>query len=51
MRELRDNVEGIERIFVDSPFGYKVPLRQLAKIVRVPGPAKIASENTLLYGD
>ena len=49
MRELRDNVEGIERIFVDSPFGYKVPLRQLAKIVRVLGPAKIASENTLLY--
>ena len=36
-------------IFVDSPFGYKVPLGQLARIVRVPGPAKIASENTLLY--
>ncbi|MFB0521563.1 MAG: efflux RND transporter permease subunit, partial [Desulfatiglandales bacterium] len=49
MRELRDNVEAIKRIFVDSPFGYKVPLSQLAKIVRVPGPAKIASENTLLY--
>jgi len=49
MRELRDNVEAIKRIFVDSPFGYKVPLSQLAKIFRVPGPAKIASENTLLY--
>ncbi|UCF73827.1 MAG: efflux RND transporter permease subunit [Deltaproteobacteria bacterium] len=49
MRELRDNVEAIKRIFVDSPFGYKVPLSQLAQIVRVPGPAKIASENTLLY--
>jgi Cu(I)/Ag(I) efflux system membrane protein CusA/SilA len=49
MRELRDTVEAIERIFVDSPFGYKVPLGQLAQIVRVPGPAKIASENTLLY--
>jgi len=49
MRELRDNVDAIKRIFVDSPFGYKVPLGQLAKIVRVPGPAKIASENTLLY--
>jgi len=49
MRELRDNVEAIKRIFVDSPFGYKVPLGQVAQIVRVPGPAKIASENTLLY--
>jgi len=46
---LRDNVEAIKRIFVDSPFGYKVPLGQVAQIVRVPGPAKIASENTLLY--
>ncbi len=49
MRELRDNVEAIKRIFVDSPFGYKIPLSQLAHIIRVPGPAKIASENTLLY--
>jgi Cu(I)/Ag(I) efflux system membrane protein CusA/SilA len=49
MRELRDSVEAIERIFVDSPFGYKVPLGQLARIERVLGPAKIASEDTLLY--
>jgi len=49
MRELRDNVEAIKRMMVDSPFGYKVPLSQLARIIRVPGPAKVASEDTLLY--
>jgi len=49
LRELRDNVEAIKRAMVDSPFGYKVPLNQLATIVRVEGPAKIASEDTLLY--
>jgi Cu(I)/Ag(I) efflux system membrane protein CusA/SilA len=49
MRELRDNVEAIKRIMVDSPFGYKVPLGQLTRIIRVPGPAKVASEDTLLY--
>lgn len=49
MRELRDSIEAIQKAMVDSPMGYKVPLNQLANIVRVPGPAKIASENTLLY--
>jgi Cu(I)/Ag(I) efflux system membrane protein CusA/SilA len=49
MRELRDNVEAIKRTMVDSPLGYKVPLQQLARIVRTHGPAKISSENTLLY--
>jgi len=49
MRELRDNVEAIKRVLVDSPLGYKVPISQLARVIRVPGPAKIASEDTLLY--
>ena len=49
MRELRDNVEAIKRVMVDSPFGYKVPLHQLTEIVRSLGPAKIASEDTLLF--
>jgi Cu(I)/Ag(I) efflux system membrane protein CusA/SilA len=49
MRELRDNVEAIKRVLVDSPLGYKVPISQLARIIRVPGPAKVASEDTLLY--
>lgn len=49
MRELRDSVEATKRVMVASPFGYQVPLSQLARIIRVPGPAKIASEDTLLY--
>lgn len=49
MREMRDNFEAIRRVLVDSPFGYKVPLTQLAQITRVLGPAKIASEDTLLF--
>ncbi|MBW2058077.1 MAG: efflux RND transporter permease subunit [Deltaproteobacteria bacterium] len=49
MRELRDSVEATKRVMVPSPFGYQVPLGQLARITRVPGPAKIASEDTLLY--
>jgi Cu(I)/Ag(I) efflux system membrane protein CusA/SilA len=49
MRELRDSVEAIERVMVDSPMGYKVPLHQLSRIVRTSGPAKIASEDTLLF--
>jgi len=49
MRELRDSVEATKRVMVASPLGYQVPLSQLARIVRVPGPAKIASEDTLLY--
>ncbi len=48
-REFRDSIETIQKAMVDSPMGYKVPLNQLAHIVRVLGPAKIASENTLLY--
>ncbi|NIO04221.1 MAG: CusA/CzcA family heavy metal efflux RND transporter, partial [Proteobacteria bacterium] len=49
MRELRDNVEATKRVMMASPLGYQVPLSQLARIVRVSGPAKIASEDTLLY--
>jgi Cu(I)/Ag(I) efflux system membrane protein CusA/SilA len=48
-RELRDSVVAVQRAMVDSPLGYKVPLHQLARIERVQGPAKIASEDTLLY--
>jgi Cu(I)/Ag(I) efflux system membrane protein CusA/SilA len=48
-RELRDSAEAIKRVMVASPFGYQVPMSQLARIERVYGPAKIASEDTLLY--
>jgi Cu(I)/Ag(I) efflux system membrane protein CusA/SilA len=49
MRELRDNVEGLRRTLVSTPGGQQVPLEQVVNIVRRPGPAKIASENTILF--
>ena len=49
MRELRDNIEALKRVLVPSPKGLHIPLEQLVKIERRPGPAKIASENTLLF--
>ncbi|MBW1838368.1 MAG: efflux RND transporter permease subunit [Deltaproteobacteria bacterium] len=48
-RELVDNVESLKRILVSAPGGAHVPLVQLAEIKKVPGPAMIASENTLPY--
>ena len=47
MRELRDSVTALERIFVPTPGGAQIPLNQLASIRKVEGPAKIAGENTL----
>lgn len=49
LRELRDSPEAMERIFVSSPTGQHIPLSQLAKLKKVPGPAVINSENTLTY--
>jgi len=49
MRELRDSPEALERIFVPSPSGEHIPLAQVAKLKRTPGPAMISSENTLPY--
>lgn len=47
-RELRDNLESLYEIRVDSPKGYQVPLKQLADIVYVQGPQVIKSEDTFL---
>jgi len=49
MRELRDNVEALRRTLVSGPKGQQIPLEQVVNIVRRPGPAKIASENTILF--
>lgn len=49
LRELRDNVEALKRILVPTPMGARIPLFQLAKFSKVPGPAKIGSENTTPY--
>jgi len=48
-RELRDNVSALEKVLVPTPKGIQIPLGQVAKIQRGPGPAKIASENTILF--
>lgn len=49
-RELRDNIEGLEKILVASPKGEQIPLAQLAHIRYVRGPQVIKSEDTFLTG-
>ncbi|MFH0827492.1 MAG: CusA/CzcA family heavy metal efflux RND transporter [Candidatus Omnitrophota bacterium] len=49
MRELRDNPEALNRIFVSSMMGEQVPLSQVARLKKVTGPSMIQSENTLPY--
>lgn len=49
MRELRDNPEALNRIFVSGMMGQQVPLSQVARLEKVYGPAMIQSENTLDY--
>ncbi len=49
LRELRDSPEALKRIFVPTPKGEHIPLAQVAKLTKVPGPAVINSENTLPY--
>ncbi len=50
MRELRDNIDDIERIFVTSPGGASIPLAELTDIRYVRGPQVIKSEDTFLLG-
>lgn len=49
LRELRDNVEAIGRVLVPTPGGAQIPLSQIARIRKVLGPAKIATENAVPY--
>jgi Cu(I)/Ag(I) efflux system membrane protein CusA/SilA len=49
MRELRDSPEALKRIFIPTLKGEYIPLAQVAKLNKVPGPAVINSENTLTY--
>ena len=48
MREERDSLETLARIFVPTPGGAQIPLTQLADIQYVRGPQVIKSENTFL---
>jgi Cu(I)/Ag(I) efflux system membrane protein CusA/SilA len=48
MRELRDQIESLDRILVAAPDGTQIPLGQLAKTIYRPGPQAIKSEDTFL---
>ena len=49
-RELRDDVEKLQRVLVPTRSGQQIPLAQLAQIQRVQGPAMIRNENGLVAG-
>jgi Cu(I)/Ag(I) efflux system membrane protein CusA/SilA len=49
-RELRDSIEEFGSIFVPTPGGAQIPLRQLAELRYVRGPQVIKSEDTFLVG-
>ena len=46
LREERDSLEALERVFVPTPTGDAVPLTQVAHIAFVRGPQVIKSEDT-----
>ena len=46
MREDRDSIEALERVFVPTASGEPIPLTQVADIVYVRGPQVIRGENT-----
>jgi copper/silver efflux system protein len=48
LRELRDNVEAIERISITGSQGEAIPLREVAEIKYVRGPEEIKSEDGFL---
>jgi len=48
MREERDSIEALERVFVPTKSGTQIPLTQLADIRYVRGPQVIKSEDTFL---
>ncbi|MEW6702053.1 MAG: efflux RND transporter permease subunit, partial [Bacteroidota bacterium] len=45
-RELRDNIEALQRVLVPTPIGVQVPMDQLVKIVPRKGPMVVRSEDT-----
>jgi CzcA family heavy metal efflux pump len=42
---IRDNIENIKNMLIDTPSGVKVPLSALAKVVSAKGPNSISREN------
>lgn len=49
-RDLRENLDQIERVYVTTVAGAQIPLRELADISLVNGPAMIRDENGMLAG-
>ena len=49
-RELRDDVEKLQRVLVPTPSGQQIPMVQLADIVLRSGPAMIRNENGMVAG-
>lgn len=49
-RELRDQIETIERVLVSGSDGAQIPLAEVAEIRYVRGPQMIKSEDTFLTG-
>ena len=49
-RELRDDLEKLQRVLVPTPAGWQIPLAQIADITLRSGPAMIRDENGLLAG-
>ena len=49
-RDLRENLDQLERVLVMAPMGRQVPLKELADISLVNGPAMIRDENGMLAG-
>jgi copper/silver efflux system protein len=49
-RDLRDNLDDLGRVLVKTMMGQQVPLREVADIKLVNGPAMIRDENGMLAG-
>jgi Cu(I)/Ag(I) efflux system membrane protein CusA/SilA len=50
VRELRDDLEALEKILVPAPDGTQIPLIQMADIRYIRGPGVIKAEDTFLVG-
>jgi Cu(I)/Ag(I) efflux system membrane protein CusA/SilA len=49
-QDLRANLDQLERVLVTAPMGRQVPLKELADVSLVNGPAMIRDENGMLAG-
>jgi len=47
-RELRTEIEALERVLISAPDGTQVPLREVAEVIYTRGPQMIRSEDTFL---